>query len=77
MIWFLRLHREPSVREASLTAFIQSLLSVSNHQLMANHALEIADWKDWLLEAMEHDPSTQVRSLAQNAISLLAHQLNT
>ncbi|XP_045036160.1 telomere length regulation protein TEL2 homolog isoform X3 [Daphnia magna] len=77
MIWFLRLHREPSVREASLTAFIQCLLSVSNHQLMANHALEIVDWKDWLVEAMEQDPSTQVRSLAQNALSLLAHLLNT
>lgn len=77
IIWFLRLHRESSVREASLTAFIQSLLSVSNHQLMANHALEIVDWKDWLMESMEHDPSTQVRSLAQNAVSLLAHLLNT
>lgn len=77
MIWFLRLHRESSVREASLTAFIQSLLSVSNHQLMANHTLEIVDWKDWLVATMEHDPSTQVRSLAQNALSLLAHLLNT
>ena len=77
MVWFLRLHREPSVREASLTAFIQSLLASSNHQLMANYALDIADWKDWLVEAKEHDPSTQVRSLAQTAVSLLAHLLNT
>lgn len=77
IVWFLRLHREPSVREASLTAFIQSLLSVTSHQLMAHHAFEIGDWKDWLLEAVERDPSPTVRSLAQNAVSLLAHLLQT
>lgn len=77
MVWFLRLHREPSVREASLVAFIQSLLAINSQQLIANHALEIDDWKDWLMEAMERDPSTQVRLLAQNAVSLLAHLLQT
>ena len=77
MVWYLRLHREPSVREASMAAFIQCLLASSNHnQLMANHALEIADWKDWLCETMERDPSTQVRFLAQQAVSLLAHLLH-
>lgn len=76
-VWVLRLHKEASVREAALTAFVQSLLASSGHQLIANHSFEIADWKDWLLETMEQDPATSVRELAGQAVSLLAHLLSS
>lgn len=76
-VWVLRLHKEVAVREAALTAFIQSLLALSSHQLVANHSLEICEWKDWLIETKEQDPATSVRELASQAASLLAHLLHS
>lgn len=76
MVWILRLHREPSVREAVLAAFVQALLALTPSQLASDHSLEISDWKDWLLHSMERDPVPSVRSLAQQAVALLAHLLN-
>ena len=73
MVWILRLHREPSVREASLAAFIQALLALTPSQLASDHSLDIADWKDWLLYSAERDSAPAVRSLAQQAVALLAH----
>lgn len=74
-VWVLRLHSQSSVREASLTAYIQTLLSLDGHQLATEYALEIADWKDWLIFSMERDPAAPVRELAQHAVALLAHLL--
>ena len=74
-VWVLRLHDQPSVREAALTAFIQALLALNGHQLATEYALEIADWKDWLLFSVERDPAASVRDLAQHAVALLANLL--
>ena len=76
MVWLLRLHRQSSVRESALVALVQSLMVTTKDVLLDRYALDLVEWKHWLLAASHKDPSAEVRSLAQQALSLLAHLLN-
>ena len=73
----LRFHRQASVRESTLVAFSQALLVTKSENLMSNYSLELTEWKDWLVEAMDEDSSSEVRSLAQNALSILNYALQS
>jgi len=73
IVWLLRLHRQSSVRESALVAFIQSLMVTSKDTLLSRYTFEAVEWKDWLVHTSMEDPSPEVRSLAQHALSLLQH----
>ena len=73
IVWLLRLHRQSSVRESVLVAFIQSLMVTSKDTLLSHYTFEMVEWKHWLIHTSLEDPSPEVRSLAQHALSLLQH----
>ena len=76
IVWLLRLHSQASVRESALVAYAQALMVFDRDMLTSHYALEVAEWKEWLVDTIDKDPSPQVRSWASHALSLLAHLLN-
>lgn len=76
IVWLLRLHRQSGVRESALVAFIQSLMVTSKDTVVSHYAFEMVEWKHWLVHTSVEDPSPEVRSLAQHALSLLQHLLS-
>ncbi|XP_030068391.1 telomere length regulation protein TEL2 homolog isoform X2 [Microcaecilia unicolor] len=71
LVWSLRFHTDPYVRQSLLFCISTTLLSVPSERLLTDMADELLEMQSWLADVAEKDPDVDCRKLSLQSLLLM------
>jgi len=71
LIWSLRYHKEPLIRQSIIYALSMIVLHVPSFSLITELQCELFESRDWLKDVLDNDANTECQRLAASCIMLM------